>query len=87
MVIEKNHANFYLTYEPDYDTAPDEKKMETLVADICNSAETDFDIKGEGVIDLSGIWLHNWNTDKEYLLTHKDVEDFYNGQPITLFGV
>ena len=52
-----------------------------------NSAEMDFDISGDGVIDLSGIWLHNWNTDKEYLLTHKDVEDFYDGQPITLFGV
>ena len=87
MVIEKDNVNFYLTYEPDYDTIPGERKMETLVADICNSAEMDFEISGDGIIDLPRIWLHNWNTDKEYLLTHKDVEDFYKGRQIILIGV
>ena len=87
MNIERSGDDFLLSYEKNYDTLPVWNKIETLVSDICNSAEMDFDISRDGVLDFSGIWLQNWNTDKEYLLTHKDVEDFYDGQPITLFGV
>ena len=42
----------------------------------------DFDLVGEGECDFFGITLFNYNTDKQYLVTHKDAEDFFKGNEI-----
>ena len=61
------------------------KSVAAEATDTISKAIRDNEISTQGAtIAINGRIL---DTDKEYLLTHKDVEDFYDGQPITLFGV
>lgn len=87
MYIEKRENDFALEYEPDYDKREiGIPEIYNLVDLICNSIEMDFDLVGEGECDFFGITLFNYNTDKQYLVTHKDAEDFFKGNEILLYA-
>ncbi|MEI3172635.1 MAG: hypothetical protein V8S76_00795 [Lachnospiraceae bacterium] len=92
MLIVKKGDNFTLRYEKRYDEDNSEaSELWKLVCLLCNSSELDFDLMGEGYPDVYnvgvlGYWLYNYNTQKKYLVSPKDAEDFYKGKPIKLEG-
>lgn len=92
MLIVKKGDNFTLRYEKDYDSDNGEaEELWKLVCLLCNSSELDFDLMGEGYPDVCnvgviGYWLYNYNTQKKYLVSPQDAEDFYKGKRIYLEG-
>nr|DAJ62525.1 MAG TPA: hypothetical protein [Caudoviricetes sp.] len=92
MLIEKEGDNFTLRYEKYYDDDNGKaSELWKLVCLLCNSSELDFDLMGEGYPDVCnvgviGYWLYNYNTQKKYLVSPKDAEDFYKGKCIKLEG-
>lgn len=79
MRIKKfKNGNFNFQREPFFDEDKD------LLFLICDSIELDFEF---GEADSSGYWLYNTNTDKNYLLTYKDEQDFMEGKTIRLVAV
>ena len=92
MLIEKEGDNFTLRYEKRYDEDNSEvSELAKLVCLLCNSSELDFGLMNEGYPDVCnvgvlGYWLYNYNTQKKYLVSPQDAEDFYKGKRIILKG-
>ena len=92
MLIVKKGDNFTLRYEKDYDSNSDEvSELWKLVVLLIDSAELDFNLMFEGEpvtfnVGVLGYWLYNYNTQKKYLVSPQDAEDFYKGKRIILKG-
>lgn len=92
MLIVKKGDNFTLKYEPRYDSDDGEaSELWKLVVLLIDSAELDFDLMFEGEpvifnVGVLGYWLYNYNTQKKYLVSPQDAEDFYKGKRIKLEG-
>ena len=89
MIIERNGNDFTLTYEERFDK-PERYfcggTMDDFICLLCNSIELDFDFPEDSIYEFAGARVYNYNTGMEYLITNKDVKDFYEGKPIHLYG-
>lgn len=81
MRIKKfKNGNFNFQREPFFDEDKD------LLFLLCDSIELDFELKEAdcGMGYIGGHRLYNANTDKEYFLSYKDIDDFKKGRTVKL---